>query len=395
MRYHHHLTESALEILNLVLSQGKSLDLTLEQQFKVQKKWGSRDRRFVSELVFETIRWFRKRLAQLGVSYSEASLKDLATIKKAIAAEIYFRENAYPEVLLEKWGNFPVPTQVNEESAEISTSDFLYQKAMETFKAETNEMLGLLNQVGPVFLRPNLNRMNLSQLKKHLAKFEIQFVEHPGTLEINDRTKLRECLKEIPGTVEIQDINSQKVVELLAPQNGEWILDACAGKGGKTLQIAQKVTDKGKVFALDVFPEKVKMAKKRIEQAGYQNCENKMAQPLLPKDWNEHFDRVLLDVPCSGVGVIRRHPERKYIDEKQLQELTELQAQILNRYAPAVKRDGVLVYSTCSFIQEENSKQIEAFLKKNPSFQLVSMNLWTPKENGGDILFAAKLKRTY
>lgn len=175
------------------------------------------------------------------------------------------------------------------------------------------------------------------------------------------------------GHITIQDESSMLVARALNPQEGEKILDACAAPGGKSTHIAECMKGTGTVNSLDLHEHKVKLINQQAERL---NLYNIQAQALDSRLAGEHFekdsfDRILVDAPCSGFGVIRRKPDIKYTKtQEDVLKLAELQKKILQAVAPLLKKNGVLVYSTCTIDQEENNQVVQSFLREHPEFEL-------------------------
>jgi 16S rRNA (cytosine967-C5)-methyltransferase len=173
------------------------------------------------------------------------------------------------------------------------------------------------------------------------------------------------------GLLTIQDESSMLVARALNPQEGERVLDACAAPGGKTTHIAERMNGTGTVHSLDLHEHKVKLIKQQADRLQLDNIfpealDTRIAGKRFEK---ESFDRILVDAPCSGFGVIRRKPDIKYTkNQEDVLKLAELQQNILQAVAPLLKRDGVLVYSTCTIDKEENSDVVQTFLENHPEF---------------------------
>lgn len=174
------------------------------------------------------------------------------------------------------------------------------------------------------------------------------------------------------GLLTIQDESSMLAAYALGIKEEEVILDACAAPGGKSSHIAEKLVNSGKVISLDLHEHKVKLIKNNAERLGLENIE---AMKMDSREVGEHFendsvDRILLDAPCSGLGVMRRKPDMKYTkQEKDLSQLQSIQLSLLESVAPLLKQDGTLVYSTCTVDKEENQEVIEKFLQKHQEFE--------------------------
>lgn len=175
------------------------------------------------------------------------------------------------------------------------------------------------------------------------------------------------------GYVTIQDESSMLVARALAPVNNDLVLDSCAAPGGKTTHIAELLGADGKVISVDIHPHKVKLIEDQVERLGLSNVETfvsdsrKLGEHFKP----ETFDRILVDAPCSGFGVIRRKPDIKYSkNNDDIVKLAEIQVSILNTVANLLKNQGTLIYSTCTIDQEENSEVVNKFLAINKEFKL-------------------------
>nr|WP_314741851.1 16S rRNA (cytosine(967)-C(5))-methyltransferase RsmB [uncultured Haemophilus sp.] len=206
------------------------------------------------------------------------------------------------------------------------------------------------------------------------------------------------------GWATVQDAHAQWSAELLDVQNSETILDACAAPGGKTTHILEKAPQ-AVVFALDIEENRLKRVREnlaRLNQTATVIC----GDASQPDQWLEQdvmFDRILLDAPCSATGVIRRHPDIKWLrKESDIAELAALQAKILEALWAKLKPKGTLLYATCSILPEENHLQIERFLQSHADAEAVEMDFngekvtekqFFPQPNGGDGFFYAKMRK--
>jgi 16S rRNA (cytosine967-C5)-methyltransferase len=173
------------------------------------------------------------------------------------------------------------------------------------------------------------------------------------------------------GYLTIQDESSMIVGYALGVENDERVLDACAAPGGKTTHIAEKLNDTGEVISLDLHEHKVKLISDNASRLGLKNISTKALDSRKVQEHFQHesFDRILLDAPCSGLGVMRRKPDMKYTKkEEDVTQLHHIQFELLNAVTPLLKKGGILVYSTCTIDEEENQKVIEAFLNGNKEF---------------------------
>ena len=201
------------------------------------------------------------------------------------------------------------------------------------------------------------------------------------------------------GWVTVQDASAQGCMTWLEPKNGEQILDLCAAPGGKTTHILE-VAPQASVMAVDVDEQRLSRVYDNLKRLGMK-AQVKQGDGRKPAEWcgETQFDRILLDAPCSATGVIRRHPDIKWLRrDRDIKELAQLQSDILDAIWPHLKSGGTLVYATCSVLPEENSQQIAAFLKRTPGAAL--RDTGTPESPGlqnlpgaeeGDGFFYAKL----
>ena len=189
------------------------------------------------------------------------------------------------------------------------------------------------------------------------------------------------------GDFIVQDPGTKLAIELLGPAAGDDIFDACAAPGGKTVQIAWRGA---KVTACEINPKR----RRRLEENLSRLKLDVEVIGEIPASGSAAFGKVLVDAPCSNTGVLRRRPDARWNwSEEKLAKLVELQSEILDVAAALVRPGGVLVYSTCSNENEENSAQVEAFLLRHPEFTLEASRESVPFESGCDGAFAARLKR--
>jgi len=186
------------------------------------------------------------------------------------------------------------------------------------------------------------------------------------------------------GQITVQDASSFLAAKYLDPQAGERILDTCSAPGGKAMAMAEMMENEGEIIALDIHEHKLKLIESRTKQMGIDIVYTELMDARLVdvEFGSESFDRVLVDAPCSGFGVIRKKPEVLYTKKmKNVQELAKLQLDILNSAAKVVKVGGILVYSTCTILNKENIENVTKFLQKNPNFEVQKVDI-TSNVNG-------------
>lgn len=256
-----------------------------------------------------------------------------------------------------------------------------------------------LKEEPPFFIRTNLLLCSKKDLIASLLKegFKVQDLPESDTaLEVERSPALFRSASFAKGCWEVQDLHSQELALFTGAKAGMRILDGCAGAGGKTLALAARMTGKGKIIALDVHSDRLNALKKRAAKAGAFCIETRLSQDRkVVKRLKGQADLVLLDVPCSGTGVLRRNPDiLLHFTRKSLSNLVLTQQNLLEQYAPTVKREGRLVYATCSVLKAEGEQQTLAFLNRHPEFKMLNEKRWWPEEGSGDAFYAAEFCRT-
>ncbi|MEB3241969.1 MAG: methyltransferase domain-containing protein, partial [Synechococcus sp.] len=204
---------------------------------------------------------------------------------------------------------------------------------------------------------------------------------------------------QLPGFAEghwcVQDRAAQRIAPLLDPQPGQRVLDACAAPGGKATHLAELMADQGEVLALDRAPARLEQVQANAERLGLRCIRTEAADATALEAFEpEGFDRVLLDVPCSGLGTLARHVDARWsLKPAAIGELSALQNQLLEQGARLVRPGGRLVYATCTVHPAENRQLVDAFLTRHSSWRLHSemLELWPSPEQPGDGFFAAVL----
>ena len=302
---------------------------------------------------------------------------------------------------------------INDElSIKYSYNPWIVEKWIKDFGQEFTEDLLDANAEKPnLYIRTNTLKISRDELIGKLAKEGIKCTKVNGI----DEAIIVQNLKNIEGNelfklgyFTIQDISSMLVGKIANPEKDSKVLDICSAPGGKTTHVATIMENTGQVIARDVFDHKLKLIKSTVNRLGLTNVsiENRDALKLDDNSIDK-FDYVLADVPCSGLGIIRRKPEIKFKEASELSGLPDIQSKILNNASKYVKENGTLIYSTCTIHDEENIDVVEQFLKENKNFELVpieNINIDLdnqekgyikiyPNIHGMDGFFIAKLKR--
>lgn len=208
------------------------------------------------------------------------------------------------------------------------------------------------------------------------------------------------------GKFYIQDLASQLAVLALDPQPGDNMIDMCAAPGGKSLMAVQRMENRGSLVSCDLYPHKVDQLEENASRYGADIMRPALLDASKPhKPFLGHFDRIMCDVPCSGMGIIRKKPDIRYKSREEVLAMPAIQAPILENAASYLKPGGTMVYSTCSVMKQENREQVLAFLERHPEFSLVPFELpvcgWVeegmitlwPHIHGTDGFFIAKLTK--
>ncbi|MEX5413532.1 16S rRNA (cytosine(967)-C(5))-methyltransferase RsmB [Atlantibacter hermannii] len=279
---------------------------------------------------------------------------------------------------------------------------WLVKRLRAAYPTQWEEILEANNQRPPMWLRVNRQHHSRDAWLALLEESGIQGFAHPAypdAVRLETPTPVHALPGFEEGWVTVQDASAQGCLPLLSPQNGEEILDLCAAPGGKTTHILE-AAPQANVLAVDIDEQRLGRVYENLKRLGMK-ATVKQGDGRYPQQWAEdqQFDRILLDAPCSATGVIRRHPDIKWLRrDRDIPELAELQSQILDAVWPLLKPGGTLVYATCSVLPEENTQQVAAFLKRTADAQLTEtgtqdapgiQNL--PASTEGDGFFYAKL----
>jgi len=280
--------------------------------------------------------------------------------------------------------------------------EWLLKRLQKTYPSKWEAIVEANNQRPPMWLRVNRNHHTRDEWLALLETAEMNGFTHdayPDAIRLASPAPVQALPGFEQGWVTVQDASAQGCMTYLEPQNGDRILDLCAAPGGKTTHILE-VAPKASVMAVDIDEQRLSRVYDNLKRLGMK-AEVKQGDGRTPAQWcgDEQFDRILVDAPCSATGVIRRHPDIKWLRrDRDINELAQLQSEILDAVWPHLKPGGTLVYATCSVLPEENSQQITAFLKRTSNATLRTTG--TPEKPGvqnlpgaedGDGFFYAKL----
>ncbi len=377
--------------------KNKYADKVIERLLKSHKKWGSQDRAVVSEIFYNIIRWKKRLEYYMGEGVKPGNIYKLILAYCLWSKTHYKKFEEFDGIkiadILAKLKKNTVPTK----AIEYSIPDWLAETLeKELGKNWEKEMLAL-NEQAPTVLRTNTLKTSVRELVSDLKDENVEafpIKNYPDAIQLEEKKNvfLTTAFKE--GLFEVQDASSQKIGEFLDVKEGMRVVDACAGAGGKTLHLAALMKNKGQIIALDIFEWKLAELKRRAKRAGAHNIETRMiSDNKVIKRLHEKADRLLIDAPCSGLGVLKRNPDSKWkIDNDFIERIKSEQQQILQDYSKILKKGGKMIYATCSILPSENNLQVQKFLKNNEDFQLVKDEKIMPSE-GYDGFYMALIER--
>jgi 16S rRNA (cytosine967-C5)-methyltransferase len=402
MRLHRNLVFTTIDSLLAIFNEGQYADKVVALALKKDKRWGSHDRKFVAETIYEIVRW--KRL------YVE-----IAEVKEPFTRDNIWRIFAVWAVLrgynLPDWKYFeetPV-RRIKGKFDELSKSrkfkesipDWMDELGVKELGEEKwSKEITAQNEQAKVILRVNRLKTTKEKLRAILMDLNIvtEFHNHyPDALILTERANvfLTDAFKN--GLFEVQDASSQLVAYFLDVQPGMRVVDTCAGAGGKTLHLASLMENKGQLIAMDLYESKLKQLKIRAKRNGAFNIEPRVIESSKTiKKLYEKADRVLIDAPCSGLGVLKRNPDSKWkLQPEFIENIKKIQTEVLENYSKIVKPGGKLVYATCSILPSENEEQIKHFLTTEigKEFTFVQDKKILAHESGFDGFYMALLER--
>ena len=400
--------EVALKTLYKIDKEGAYSNIALDENIKENKKiLNEKDIGFISEIVYGVTTW-KLTLDEIVKKYSQIKLKKISpwiiNILRMGIYQIIFLSKVPKSAavnesvnLAKRYGHRGSSNFVNAILRKIEKSDFEELQKIQDNKERISKTTAMpswiveellkekdIKQVEEICknltLKPNLSiRINTLKITKEEIKKELQNknIEYEdGILEnflVLNKAKNIENLDLFKnGYFTIQDEAAGFTTEVLNPQKGEYILDACSAPGGKTTYMAEWIKNDGKIEAWDIHEHRINLIKENAKRLGIDIINaNVNDATKYDEKYKEKFDKILLDVPCLGIGVIKRKPDIKWQRKPQaIEEISKIQLQILENCSKYLKKDGELVYSTCSILKEENEVVINKFLSTHKEFQI-------------------------
>ncbi len=299
---------------------------------------------------------------------------------------------------IKKQGELQLPCDDTDEilSVKYSFSPWIIKMWKKQYGQESTIKLMEASNSRPVLcIRVNLMKTTVEELS-HLLSEKGMVVDRGRYSDIvlyvsgSNILDLEEYKK---GLFSIQDETSVLACQYLEPRPGDLVIDTCASPGGKTSAIGEMMDNRGKIISCDIYPHKLELIKKQADRLGITIIETNLLDGIKgDKALSGKADKVLVDAPCSGLGVIRKKPEIKYKEQKDIQKLIKVQSDILNNASYYVKPNGVLLYSTCTINKDENDEQIEKFIKTHEDFEILYEKQFLPTD-GLDGFFICKMMK--
>jgi 16S rRNA (cytosine967-C5)-methyltransferase len=392
VRVYRNLAEAVVTALVEIFENQRVAERVVDFQFRRNPKWGSRDRAFVADAIYEMVRWQRLLAAAVGRTDGWALLAGHLT-RRDIALP------AWPEfadfdadTIRQRLADESLPLAIRE-----SVPDWLAVPPLPEWAERWPAELTAQNSAAPVTLRVNTLKSSLSEAASRLLAEGIDTDLVPGVpsaLRLLQRKPLAKSAVFQSGLVEVQDAGSQLISPALRVEPGMHIIDGCAGAGGKTLHLAALLRNQGKIWALDVGEERLTELRRRAARAGATGIRTGLADAATRHQLAGWADRLLLDVPCSGSGTLRRQPDLKNrLTPAFVAEIGEVQRMILREYPAMLKPGGLLVYATCSLLPQEGEAVVRERLETTADLELLEEHRTWTAESGFDGFYFAVLRK--
>ena len=427
--------QAAIELLDQIAQAAAPADRLVASFFRSRRYAGSKDRRAVTETVYDVLRRQGEYAWRAsGTGSRHLVLAHLMRNGAASAGEVgaLFNGEKFCPASLDAGEQAALTEMSQAPSTGVVAApawvrgnypEWLGASLARRFGPELEGEMAALRGRAEVDLRVNVLKSTPAKVAAKLAADDIATTPGglaPTALRLEGRRTMSKHALYLNGAIEIQDEGSQLVALLCAAGPGQQVVDYCAGAGGKSLALAAQMENKGQIFAFDTEARRLEPLRRRLQRAKVRNVQvhalGEAAAVAALSGLAGKADRVLLDVPCSGSGTWRRNPESKWrLGAEQLARLGAAQGRILRSTAPLVRPGGRLIYATCSILMEENEDQIERFLAAQPEFEIVPLSrIWdevmtgpdhpacpcddpylrlTPAQHGTDGFFAAVLQR--
>ncbi|TMM53717.1 RNA methyltransferase [Maribacter algarum] len=402
MKLHRNLVFAVIDGLDLIFNEGEYADKVVQKVLKIDKRWGKRDRGFIAETIYEMVRYKRlyAEIADVRAPYRRQDLFRMWAVwavLKGYKLPDWKQIEPTPERRIK--GKFDELSKIRKFRESVPDwIDELGEKALGD-KRWTEE-LAKLNEPAEVILRTNTLKTTKEKLRKTLLEEGIDVEPIKGyssALRLPERANVFQTEAFKKGYFEVQDASSQLVAEMLDIKPGQRVVDTCAGAGGKSLHLAALMENKGQLVAMDIYGSKLKELKRRARRNAAHNIETReITSTKVFKKLYGSADRVLVDAPCTGLGVLRRNPDSKWkMQPEFLEKIIKVQHDIIRSYSKIVKSGGKMVYATCSILSQENNDQVISFLssEEGKDFTLVKEKKIYASKSGYDGFYMALLDK--
>jgi 16S rRNA (cytosine967-C5)-methyltransferase len=371
----------------------------IEHTLKLHPEWEDSKRAVFSDTMYDLIRWWRSLwfIIDKEPSADEKELQNLITIyrfsKKGELSVLQNKKELDATHLLQR-----IQTTKNSRALRESIPDWLDAQGEKELGIRWDTALAALNEKPDLVIRVNNLKTTSKELLVILRKEGIiaePIDGNPDALFIKEKINVFKLSSFNAGLFEVQDAASQMVSRILDPQPGMRVVDACAGEGSKTLHLAALLKNKGKIIAMDTQEWRLQELRKRAAKAGVDTIEARLITTSKAyKRIKGTADRLLLDVPCSGLGTLRRNPDIRWkLTDTDLERLRVLQQDLLEKYCTLLKPQGMMVYSVCSILPSEGEEQIQRFLKNHADYRLLDEKRYWPDTDRTDGFYIALLQR--
>ncbi len=402
MRLHRNLVFTVIDSIMAIFNEGEYADKVVARALKKDKRWGSHDRKFVAETIYEIVRWKRlyTEIAEVKEPYDRDNVWRIFAVWAVLRGYTlpdwkYFESTPVRKIK----GRFDELSKIRKYRESIP--DWMDEIGVQELgEALWSTEIAAQNEQAKVILRVNTLKTTKEKLRAILMDLNIETEFHsnyPDALILKERANvfLTDAFKE--GMFEVQDASSQMVARFLDVKPGMRVVDTCAGAGGKTLHMASLMENKGQLIAMDLYESKLKQLKIRAKRNGAFNIEYRIIDSTkVIKKLHEKADRVLIDAPCSGLGVLKRNPDSKWkLQPEFIDNIRKVQAEVLENYSKIVKPGGKMVYATCSVLPSENQEQVQKFLQteSGKQFEFVKDIKVLASESGFDGFYMALFNR--
>jgi 16S rRNA (cytosine967-C5)-methyltransferase len=382
-------------LLSDILKFKYPADSTVRFYFKNNPRLGSKDRSYIADAVFSVLRnlGLFRHLAQSSGTKLEHSLAVLGFLYALLPLDSKQIDNHQRYLTSQELAWLEHLSKINLQNLKPATryslTDWLWQSLVEEYGEENAHLFAQSSlQPSNLDVRVNILKANTEQTLDEFYRQNIMagLTKYaPYALRLDAKASIHQTSTFEDGWFEIQDEGSQLICHLLNPKRGEMVVDFCAGAGGKTLALGAIMRSTGRIYAFDVDDKRLKKIKPRLARSGLSNVYTALIQhendtPV--KRLYGKIDKVLLDVPCSGMGTLRRNPDLKWRQTPQgVKELQIKQKNILQQASKLLKSGGYLVYATCSLLKQENEDIVLEFLNNNPHFKCLNAYDVLAKQN--------------